>query len=328
MMNRRNFITLLGSAAAWPLGARAQQPAVPVIGYLESLSPGQTADIVAAFRQGLAEAGYVEGRNVAIEFRWAEGHFDRLPALAADLVRRRVAVIFTGGSVGSALAAKGATTTIPIIFSIGSDPIKLGLVASLNHPGGNITGVTGIGHELSAKRLDLLHQLVPKAAMIGVLINPDNPNAENDTKEIQFAASALGLQLLVVNASSPGDIDKAFATLAERRADALFVAADYFLGSRYNQIVARAARYGLPATYPGVYFVRSGGLISYSTRSPEYADRLAGVYTGRILKGEKPADLPVQQPTEFRLVINLKTANTLGLTVPPTLLAIADEVIE
>jgi putative ABC transport system substrate-binding protein len=326
-LKRRDFIALLGGAVAWPLAARAQQPAVPVIGYLDGLSPGQTADIVAAFRQGLAEAGYVESRNVAIEYRWAEGHFDRLPALASDLVRRRVAVIFTRGAGRSALAAKGATTTIPIVFATSSDPIKLGLVASLNRPGGNITGVTLFGHELGAKRLDLLHQLVPTAAIIGVLINPDNASAEIDTKETELAASALGVQLLIVHASSAGDIDKGFATLSERRADALFVAADTFLASRNNQIVALAASHGLPAMYPFPGAVRFGGLLSYSARG-EDAYRLAGVYTGRILKGEKPADLPVTQPTRFELVINLKTAKALGLTVPPTLLAVADEVIE
>jgi putative ABC transport system substrate-binding protein len=326
-MRRREFIVGLGSVAAWPVAARAQQPAMQVVGYLDGLSREQTVDVVAAFRQGLAEAGYVEGRNVAIEFRWAEGRFDRLPALAADLVCRRVAVIFTRGGGRSALAAKGATTMIPIVFATASDPVKLGLVASLNRPGGNITGATFFGHELSAKRLDLLHELVPKAATIGALINPDNANAEIDTKEAQLAASALGLRLLVVNASSAGDIDKAFATLAERRADALFVAADTFFGSRSNQIVALAARHGLPAMYSGVGAVRSGGLISYSARS-EDADRQGGVYTGRILKGEKPADLPVTQPTRFELVINLKTAKALGLDVPPTLLGLADEAIE
>jgi putative ABC transport system substrate-binding protein len=325
-MRRRDFITLLGGAAAWPLAARAQQPAVPVIGYLDGLSPGETGDLAAMFSQGLAEAGYVEGRNVAIEFHWAEGRFDRLPALAADLVRRRVAVIFTRGAGRSALAAKGATTTIPIVFATASDPIKLGLVASLNRPGGNITGATLFGHELGAKRLDLLHQLVPTAAIIGVLINPNNASAEIDTKEIELAASALGLRLVVVHASSAGEIDKAFASLAERRADALFVATDSFFGSRTDQIVELAARHRLPAVY-GSGAVRSGGLIGYSAQG-EDAYRQAGVYAGRILKGEKPADLPVVQSTRFELVINLKTAMALGLTVPPTLLAIADEVIE
>jgi len=327
-MRRREFIAGLGSTAAWPLAARAQQPAMPVIGYLDGLSLVETAPLVAAFRQGLAEAGYVEGRNVVIEFRWAEGHFDRLPALAADLVRRRVAVIHTRGAAYSALAVKGATTTIPIVFSTASDPVKLGLVASLNRPGGNITGATSSGHELSAKRLDVLHQLVPKAVIIGALTNPANASDEIDAKELDVAANALGLKLLVVNASSTGDIDKAFATFAEQRADALFVLSDSAIGNRaYDQIMALAARYGLPAVYPGTGSVRSGGLISYSARRND-VDRLAGVYTGRILKGEKPADLPVTQPTRFELAINLKTAKALGLTVPPTLLAIADEVIE
>jgi putative ABC transport system substrate-binding protein len=300
---------------------------MPVVGYLDSLSLKQTEGNVAAFRQGLAEAGYVEGRNVAIEFRWAEGHFDRLPGLAADLIRRRIAVIHTRGANYSALAAKGATATIPIVFSTSSDPVKLGLVASLNRPGRNITGATSSGHELGSKRLDLLHQLVPKATIIGALINPDNGSDEIDIKEIDVAASTLGLKLLVVNAVSAGEIDKAFATFAERRADALFISVDTFIGSRYDQIIALAARHGLPAMYPSTGWIRSGGLISYAARRDD-ADRLAGVYTGRILKGEKPADLPVTQPTRFELAINLNTARALALTVPPTLLAIADEVIE
>ena len=328
-MKRRDFIMLVGgAAAAWPLAVLAQQRAIPVIGYLEGLSLVETARNVAAFRQGLAETGYVEGRNVAIEFRWAEGHFDRLPALAADLVRRRVAVIHTRGANYSAPAAKGATTTIPIVFSTAGDPVKLGLVASLNRPGGNIIGATSSGHELSAKRLDVLHQLVPKAVIIGALTNPANASDEIDAKELDVAANALGLKLLVVNASSTGDIDKAFATFAERRADALFVPGDSAIGSRgHDQIMALAARYGLPAVYPGTGSVRSGGLISYSAPRND-VDRLAGVYTGRILKGEKPADLPVTQPTRFELAINLKTAKGLGLTVPPTMLTLADEVIE
>jgi putative ABC transport system substrate-binding protein len=328
MIARRDFITLLGgAAAAWPLTARAQQRAMPVVGYLDSLSLKQTESNVAAFRQGLAEAGYVDGRNVAIEFHWAEGHFDRLPGLAADLVRRRIDVIHTRGANYSALAAKEATTTIPIVFSTSSDPVKLGLVASLNRPGRNITGATSSGHELGSKRLDLLHQLVPKAAVIGALINPTNGSDEIDIKEIEVAASILGLKLLVVNATNAGQIEKAFATFTEQRAEALFVSVDSFIGSRYDQIIALAARQGLPTMYPSTGWVRSGGLISYAARRYD-ADRLAGVYTGRILKGEKPADLPVTQPTTFELAINLNTARALAITVPPTLLAIADEVIE
>jgi ABC-type uncharacterized transport system substrate-binding protein len=331
-MRRREFIAGLGSGAAlsllWPLAARAQQAAMPVIGFLDSLSPEQEdAASVAAFRQGLAEAGYVEGRNVAIEFRWAEGHSDRLPALAADLVRRRVAVIFARGGGNLALAAKAATTTIPIVVVTGSDLVTLGLVARLNRPGGNITGASFFAHDLGAKRMDLLHQLVPKAAAIGALVNPTNLMAETDLKEAQFAASALGLALHVVNASSADDIDKAFATLVERRADALFVATDTFFDTRIDQIVALAARHGLPAMYSRVSAVRSGGLISYGSSVTD-AHRQGGVYTGRILKGEKPADLPVTLPTKFELIINLKTAKALGLDIPPTLLALTDEAIE
>jgi putative ABC transport system substrate-binding protein len=326
-IERRKFLAALGGAAAWPLAARAQQSTMPVIGYLSSFPADINSKLAQAFRQGLNDAGFFEGRNVIIEYRWdGEGRYDQLPTMAADLVGRRAAVLFAS-PIPAALAAKAATTTVPIVFAIGSDPIETGLVVSLNRPAGNVTGATFLSVELGAKRLELLRDFVPKIASIGLLVNPNNPNAAVQTKEMQAATTALGLHLHVLSAGSQSDFDNAFATLVQERTDALVVSADPFFFSHRDQVVALALRYSMPAVYYAREFVAAGGLISYASSFSD-SFRQAATYVGRILKGEKPADLPVLQPTKFELVINLKTAKALGLSVPPTLLARADEVIE
>jgi putative tryptophan/tyrosine transport system substrate-binding protein len=327
-MRRREFIALLGSAAAtWPLAVRAQQPAMPVIGFLGSGSPDTDANRVRAFRQGLSETGYVEGKNVAIEFRWAKGQYDQFPALAAELVRRQVNVIAAFGGTASVLPAKAATTSIPIVFSVAVDPVEFGLVDSLNRPGGNITGVTLLSVELGPKLLELLHELVPTATVMALLLNPTSPLAETLLRDAQGTARTLGLQLHVVYASTERDFDSVFATLVRLRAGALVIGGDAFFTNHSEQLAALALRHAVPAIYSTREFAVAGGLISYG---PSIADswRLMGIYTGRILKGEKPANLPVQQVTKVELVINLKIAKALGLTFPLTLLARADEVIE
>jgi putative tryptophan/tyrosine transport system substrate-binding protein len=328
---RREFIARLsGVALAWPLAARAASD-LPVIGYLGAQAPqppSTPARSLAAFRQGLGEIGFVEGRNVVIEYRSADGQNDRLPALATDLVRRQVAVIVALASTSAALAAKSATQTIPIVFLVGTDPVKAGLVASLNRPGGNLTGVTNLTIQVAAKRLELLHELVPASTSIALLVNPTNRlNAEAQTTESQFAARALGVHLLVLNASSPTEIQGAFATLVRERAAALAVSGDAFFNAQRDQIIALAARHAVPTIEQFREFPVGGGLMSYGPDAPD-AWRLAGVYTGRVLKGEKPADLPVQQATRVEMVVNLKAAKALGLTIPESLLATADEVIQ
>ena len=324
-IRRRKFLaTLLGGAAGWPLVARAQQTAIPVVGFLNSLQIGQDID---AIRQGLRETGFVDGRNVTIEGRWAEGQYDRLPALAADLVRRQVAVLATTGGDLPALAAKAATSTIPIVFGIGSDPVKAGLVASLNRPGGNMTGVTVMSYALEAKRLGLLAELVPSGKIIAALINPNGPAAETQERDLQTAGQAIGRQVVVFHATNEQDFETAFASLVRDKADALVLGGDPFFTSRREQLIALARRYQIVAMYQWREFALAGGLMSYGTNLMDMV-RQVGTYAGRILKGERSADLPVIQPTKFELVINLKTAKTLGLTVPETLLAIADEVIQ
>jgi putative ABC transport system substrate-binding protein len=311
----------------WPLAARAQQPALPVVGFLGTTTADDFTDRVAAFREGLKEVGYVEGQNVVIEYRWPEGHYDRLPTLASDLVRHQVAVIAAVGGEPSALAAKAATATIPIVFSIGGDPIRVGLVTNLNRPGGNITGVNFFQSDIGAKRLGLMHELLPKATVIGFLVNPTFTDAEAEIRDANEAAVRLGLQTHIVEARTVEEFDAAFATFAQQKVDALLLANDAFFLRERGRLIALAARYGMPAVYNWREFAVDGGLMSYSP-SLTQGYRQVGIYTGRILKGEKPANLPVQQPTKFEFVINLKTAKVLGLTFPSGLIAIADEVIE
>jgi putative ABC transport system substrate-binding protein len=326
-VKRREFITLIGGAATWPLAVRAQQPAMPVIGFLHDSSPEPRANFVAAFRQGLSEAGFVDGRNVIIEFRWAQDQLDRLPGLAADLVRRQVAVIVALGGPGPALAAKAATNEIPIVFQSAADPVKLGLVGSLNRPGGNATGVSYFTVELGPKRLELLRELMPGGADVAVLVNPKSPVADSAVKDMQAAASAVGQELSVLHASNNQEINAAFPAMAHKRAPALVIIPDALFTGRRVQLATLAARYAIPAIYTSREFAEVGGLMSYGNNLVDIHRQL-GIYTGHILKGENPADLPVVQPTKFEFVINLATAKVLGIEVPPTVLARADEVIE
>jgi putative ABC transport system substrate-binding protein len=326
-MRRREFIVGLGSAAAWPLTAQAQQPAMPVIGFLSTQSADDDyKNFTVPFLQGLKESGYVEGQNVAVEYRWAENQFDRLPALAADLVRRRVAVILASGTVAT-LAAKAATATIPIVFNTGSDPVAIGLVASLNRPGANLSGAANLSAELAPKHLQLLRELMPKAAVFGILADPAFPGIQSTIADLEAAARTLGLQLVIANARTDSDLEPAFASFSQQRVDAVLVGNSNLYPRRAEQVAALAVRHALPAIYPYREYVLVGGLMSYGS-SISYGYHQAGIYTGRILKGEKPADLPVQQITKIELVINLKTAKALGLTIPETLLATADEVIQ
>jgi putative ABC transport system substrate-binding protein len=327
-VRRRAFITLLGGAAvAWPLAARAQRPAMPVIGYLHSGSSAPYAHLVAAFRQSLKEAGYVEGENVAIEYRWAEGRYDRLPALAAELVGRHVALIVAQGGDPPVLAAGSVTSTIPIVFTSSSDPVKLGLVASLNRPGGNITGFWGYTSLLGTKRFEMMRQLFPASTLIAILVNPDNPNAQIDMPDLHDAARTVGQSISFVTARTETEIEAAFAALGDKRVSALLVNTDPYFLERRDQFVALATRYSVPTIYPWREAVTAGGLMSYGASLAD-GYRQVGIYASRILKGEKPADLPVVQPTKFELAINLKTAKALGLQIPDRLLALADEVIE
>ena len=327
-MRRRELIMLLGgAAAAWPLAARAQQPAMPLVGFLNPTSPDPNVDLLRAFRQGLKETGYVEGENVAIEYRWAENQIDRMPALAAELVRKQVAVIATTGATVAASAAKAVTTTIPIVFLTGADPVESGLVASLARPGGNLTGINLLTIDLTAKRLELLRELVPAATRVAVLANPAGPAPEAMLRDVETAARAMGLQVQVLNAGTSPEIDAAFASFVRERPDALFVGPDPFFVSRRVQLVHLASRHAVPAAYTQRDYAVAGGLMAYSPRYPDLF-RKAAVYVDNILKGAQPADLPVEQPTHFELIINMKTARALGLTVPLALLARADEVIE
>jgi putative ABC transport system substrate-binding protein len=326
MSNRRELIAALGGAAIWSIRAWAQQPAMPVIGFLHRASANTSEDYIRAFRRGLSDASFVEGRNVAIEFRWADGHNDRLPALAADLIRRNVTVIFAG-SDSSAVAAKAATVTIPIVFTGGNDPVKLGLVASLNQPGGNLTGVTNLNIELGQKRVQLLHELLPKSTIVALLVNPTNPSAEIISNDLQAAAHATGIQSHVLRASTANEIDTVLASLAQLQAGALVVGPDAFFMSRSEQLAALTLHHQIPAVFQTREFVEAGGLMSYATSQADQY-RQAGLYTGRILKGEKPSDLPIEQATKVELILNLKTAKAFGITFPITLLGRADEVIE
>src|SRR5262245_8328105 len=327
MMERRDFITLLGGAAAWPLAAGAQQPAMPVVGYLYAGAPEASAYLVAAFRKGLSETGYVEGQNVAIEYRWTRNEFDRLPELVVDLVRRRVTVIAAPGSAAAAAAAKAATATIPVVYSGGADPVQAGLVASLNRPGGNVTGITTMNAETGTKRLGLLHELLPQAVRFAVLVNPINLLTEPFVADLRAAAVVFGAQIDVFNCSTIGEIDTAFVGLAQRQTDALVVGVDTLFLNRRVQVATLAAHHRLPAIYTVREHAEVGGLMSYGSSFTDLFHQ-TGIYVGRILKGEKPADLPVLRASKFEFVINLQTAKTLGLSVPPTLLARADEVIE
>jgi putative tryptophan/tyrosine transport system substrate-binding protein len=327
-MGRREFITLLGgAAAAWPLAARAQQPAMPLVGMLASVSPVPYAGFIAAIKEGLAQAGYVEGRNVAIEYRWAEGQYDRLPQQATELVDRGVAVIILVGGGATIAAAKAATKTIPIVFVMGDDPVKTGAVAALNHPGGNVTGVSLLSVAMEAKRLQLLHELAPSAAVIAIIVNPNNPQADDQLQALEAAARTLGVRVEAFKAGSPSEIDAAFATSEERQAGALLMAADAYFNTRKEQFIVLSARHALPTAFPYREFPAAGGLMSYGTSLAD-AYRQEGIYAARILKGEKPAEMPVQQAVKVELVINLQTAKALGLTIPLPLLGRADEVIE
>jgi putative ABC transport system substrate-binding protein len=325
-MKRREFIVLISGTAALVVSARAQQPSLPVIGYLESASQGQFADLIPAFRKGLSETGYLDGQNVRIEYRWAEGQYDRLPTLTAELVRDHATIIFTTALI-SAQAAKGVTTTVPIVFVSGPDPVQFGLVASLNRPGGNLTGITLFTSTVGAKRLQLLRELLPAATTFAFIVNPSNTRADSDVEEMETAARALGQQIIVAKAGTDRDLETAFATLAQRSIQALVIGGDPFFNGQAQQLVALASHYAIPTVYPLHEFATAGGLMSYGSSISD-AYRQAGIYAGHILKGAKPADLPVMQPTKFELVINLKTARTLGVEIPPTLLARADKVIE